>query len=361
MRSTLLIEAKQHMTPREKQLHKKLIRLLLDDGKGHHHKKYAMRLKDFNIKIVSLKADPEFTAGIMFDTGMIYISEGFLLDESLFYQLNVLMRHELAHNLLMHQIRMMGYLGTDFANKWGVSPSLHHILNIIEDLEISDRIYNQEDVDTVRNMYLNGRVIGGLLTEDQRPEWIDMPLETMFDKLEKEIEAIHAQITKGIQSAVSHHSKPDDHITQTVLGTMSQYGEVNMSSIIDELLDDVAANNFKLKGQALAPEFHNILKTIYTALKADPIDDKKVDQLLDQIKSSSPIKSLDLIHPMTGKTIMQLHTPEQKSFAVEVIKKFRSEEEDWYRTVLAVLRQLPYDATIIKEIWDKTRGTTNGN
>ena len=361
MRSTLLIEAKQHMTPREKQLHKKLIRLLLDDGKGHHHKKYAMRLKDFNIKIVSLKADPNFTAGIVFDTGMIYISEGFLLDESLFFQLNVLMRHELAHNLLMHQIRMMGYLGDDFANKWGVSQSLHDILNIIEDLEISDRIYNQEDMDTVRNMYLNGRVIGGLLTEDQRPEWIDMPLETMYDKLVKEIEAIHAQITKGIQSAVAHHSKPDDLITRTVKDTMAQYGEVDMSSVIDELLDDVAANNFKLKGNTLAPEYNNILKTIYTALKANTVDDKEVDQLLDQIKTSSPVKSLDLIHPVTGKVIMTLHTPEQKSFAVEVIKKFRSEEEDWYRTVMVVLKQLQYDAATIKEIWDKTRGTANGN
>jgi hypothetical protein len=361
MRSTLLLEAKQHMTPKEKQLHKKLIRLLLDDGKGHHHKKYAMRLRDFNIKIVSLKADPNFTAGIVFDTGMIYISEGFLLDESLFYQLNVLMRHELAHNLLMHQIRMMGYLGSDFADKWGVSQSLHDILNIIEDLEISDRIYNQEDMDTVRNMYLNGRVIGGLLTEDQRPEWVDMPLETMYDKLVKEIEAIHAQITKGIQSAISHHNKPYDRITDTVKGTMAMYGDTDMSSAIDVLLDDMAADNFKLHGKALAPEFHNIIKTIYTSLKADTVDDAGVDTLLAQIKSSSPIKSMDLVHPLTGKVILKLHTPEQKSFAVEVIKKFRSEEEDWYRTVMVVLTQLQYDATTIKEIWDKTRGTANGN
>ena len=41
------------MTKREKALKKKLIALLRDDGKGHRHAKYAERLEDFIIKIVS--------------------------------------------------------------------------------------------------------------------------------------------------------------------------------------------------------------------------------------------------------------------------------------------------------------------
>ena len=180
--SLRLTEAKQHMTKLEKQLHKKLIKLLLDDGKGHHHKKYAMRLKDFNIKVVSLKADPKMTAAISFDLGVIYISEGFLLDESLFFQLNVLMRHELAHNLLMHQIRMMRKFGEDFNLKWGNSMTLHGYLNYIEDHEISDRIYSKEDKDVVRKMFLNGRTIGGLITDDIRPEWVDLPVEQMYHR-----------------------------------------------------------------------------------------------------------------------------------------------------------------------------------
>ena len=115
-----LLEAvlvKHFMTPHEIALRKRLEALLKDDGKGHHHAKYAERLSKFDINIVPVKDDPEFTAAISFDEGVIYISEGFLTDKALFFQLNVLMRHELAHNLLMHQIRMMHKLGVDVGTK----------------------------------------------------------------------------------------------------------------------------------------------------------------------------------------------------------------------------------------------------
>ena len=118
---------KHFMTSREITLRKKLVALLKDDGKGHHHAKYAERLAKFDINIVPVKENPDFTAAISFNEGVIYISEGFLKDESLFFQLNVLMRHELAHNLLMHQIRMMHKLGMDLGTRASQSYSLHSI------------------------------------------------------------------------------------------------------------------------------------------------------------------------------------------------------------------------------------------
>ena len=166
-----LLEAvlvKHFMTPHEIALRKRLEALLKDDGKGHHHAKYAERLSKFDINIVPVKDDPEFTAAISFDEGVIYISEGFLTDKSLFFQLNVLMRHELAHNLLMHQIRMMHKLGVDVGTKVNQSESLSQLWNVIMDDEISNKKYTDEDKKTVRNMWLNGRLIGGLVTEDHR-------------------------------------------------------------------------------------------------------------------------------------------------------------------------------------------------
>jgi hypothetical protein len=368
MRSSLrLTEAKQHMTKQEKQLHKKLIKLLLDDGKGHHHKKYAMRLKDFNIKIVSLKADPKCTAAISFDLGVIYISEGFLLDESLFYQLNVLMRHELAHNLLMHQIRMMRKFGEEYNIKWGNSMTLHQLLNYIEDLEISDRIYTNDDKDVVRKMFLNGRTIGGLITDDIRPEWMDLPVEQMYHRLQAEIDAIHNEIANGIKSAVAHHANPDDDLTPRIKASMDMYGEVDRTSEIEDLLADLAARDFKniqvldQKIASLPKDYYDIIKAIYEAFTTKPINDKQVDSLLLTIKKSNPTHTTPVIHPVTSRKIIDLHTPEQKGFAVEVIKKFRSEEEDWYRTVYVTLKEFGYDMATIKEIWDKTRGTGNGN
>ena len=361
MQKIRLFEAKQHMTPKEKQLHKKLIKLLLDDGKGHHHKKYALRLKDFNIKIVSLKADPEFTAGIQFDTGMIYISEGFLLDDSLFYQLNVLMRHELAHNLLMHQIRMMAEIGEAYPNSWGNSITLHGLLNIIEDMEISHRIYNAEDMETVRNMYLNGQVIGGIISEDMRAEWVDMPVETMYKKLCAEIDAIHQQIAFGIKSAISHHSKPDDYLTRNVTDVMSKYSDDQNMSMFEEPLDDIAANGFKINKQVIRQEFRIIIENIYNANKQNPFTPDELEDLILTVKNSSPIRILKLEHPGTKKVITSLHTPEQKEFAMEVLKKLRTEEVEWYNAVIAAMNREGYDAQTVQDIWNKTRGTANGN
>ena len=43
-----------------------------------------------------------------FDEATVFISDGFLgSGQGIFNQLDVLLRHELAHNLMMHQIRLM--------------------------------------------------------------------------------------------------------------------------------------------------------------------------------------------------------------------------------------------------------------
>jgi hypothetical protein len=171
-----IIEAapRELMTKREKALKKKLIALLRDDGKGHRHAKYAARLEDFLVKIVSLKDDPGMTAAVDFKEVTIYISEGFLTDPKTFYQLNVLMRHELAHYLMQHQIRMMDTLiskyGKDGATRISMSKSIHALLNIIEDFEISNKRYTAEDKLIVKNMTLNFEVIGGLVTEEIRSD-----------------------------------------------------------------------------------------------------------------------------------------------------------------------------------------------
>ena len=107
MNKILEAQKKEFMSKKEQKLKKRLIELLRDDGKGHRYPKFAKRLEAFDVNIVYLSDDKNFTAAISFDEGKIYISEGFLQNEELFYQLNVLMRHELAHNLMMHQIRML--------------------------------------------------------------------------------------------------------------------------------------------------------------------------------------------------------------------------------------------------------------
>ena len=55
---------KEIQTETEKRLKKKLLALLRNDGKGHHHAKYAKRLEDFILKIVPRSVKPRFVASI---------------------------------------------------------------------------------------------------------------------------------------------------------------------------------------------------------------------------------------------------------------------------------------------------------
>ena len=158
--------ARYFSTKQEELLKKQLIKLLV----SKHHAKYAQRLSLFDVHIIPLEVDPEFTAGISFNDGVIYISEGFLQDESTFDQLDMLMRHELSHNLMMHQVRMAHKIGDDIFPELGTSRSIHELLNIIEDFDISNTRYSDEDKKIVRHTIIAGHEISGLVTEDLRPE-----------------------------------------------------------------------------------------------------------------------------------------------------------------------------------------------
>ena len=70
--------------------------------------------------------------------------------------------------------------------------SLHGILNIIEDFEISNTRYTDTDKEIMRNIILNGKEIHCLVTEDHNDDWADMTLEEMFNALTQELEDIKA-------------------------------------------------------------------------------------------------------------------------------------------------------------------------
>ena len=150
--------ARHFMTDRERRTKKALCQLLIDRG----HRKYAERFWKLDFNIVDSTKHPDFTAAISFDEATVFISDGFLgSGQGIFNQLDVLLRHEMAHNLMMHQIRLMKVFkdihkdNPDEAYEHiRYSASLHEILNYIEDFEISNRRYTSEDKKVVRNMQL---------------------------------------------------------------------------------------------------------------------------------------------------------------------------------------------------------------
>lgn len=361
----LITEARRYMTDRERKLRTSLVKLLRDDGKGHHHAKYAERLSKFDINIISLKDDPNFTAAISFEEGIIYIGEGFLTDPSTFFQLNILMRHELAHNLLMHEIRMMRHLGEDtWKNVFGQSASLHRILNIIMDDEISNKKYSDEDKQTVRNMYLNGKLIGGLVTEDHRQAWLDLPLEKMYEKVKEELDSLHASLSAGFSINLTGYDGKPDFIKQELLNTMS-YSNTEEASSIPGSLDDFVKNGCYIKTgrgkQRISKSYRDIIEAIYNSFEEVKPNETKLETLIKELATSHPTKEFKLINPETAELVIVLYSPEQKQIAMDILKKYRSEYLDWYNKMMSVLNRSNYSSWDTREIYTRINGgVSNG-
>ena len=318
--------ARHFMTDRERKVKKALCQLLVNKG----HRKYAERFWKFDFNIIDSKKHPDFTAAISFDEATVFISDGFLgTSEAIFNQLDVLLRHELAHNLMMHQIRLMHVFKRLHKNDPDeayehikYSASLHHILNIIEDFEISNKRYTDADKKIVKAMTLNGRLISGLITEEHRQSWASMPLEVMYNELSNELIAINS----AIRSDPDWHPTTNnqawgaiDQIKVEAAKIITSYTNIMKPSGIRAPIDVFIKSSYFNK---YADIYKKLITTIYEAFK-DFTTDAEKQQLLDVVKdiaNTSPQETFDITNPKTGEIIITLYTPEDKLLASEVLK-----------------------------------------
>lgn len=313
------------MTNREKALKRKLISLLIDDGNGHHHSAYAKRLQLFDLNIVPLSEDPNFTAAISFDDGVIYVGEGFLTDPDTFFQLNVIIRHELAHNLMLHQLRMMNKLGNKYS-KFSASRSLFDLLNIIADDEISNTRYSEADKKIVRNMFLNGRLIGGLVTEDHRKDWLKLPVEEMYEKIKEELDYLNNRLNttsntyRGMIQREYERSK--DVIRRALSQTTTYKDPTTPSTLPVPVKDLLRSTSFK----KAPPEIQKAIQSVYDYIYSNEF--QKQPNLVDAI--TEEIEKIADSHPLEAVQIatIELNTPEEKALIMDILKKLREEFTD---------------------------------
>lgn len=315
------------MTGRERKVKKALCQLLINKG----HRKYAERFWKFDFNIIDSKKHPDFTAAISFDEATVFISDGFLgTSEAIFNQLDVLLRHELAHNLMMHQIRLMHVFKRLHKNNpdeayehISYSASLHRILNIIEDFEISNKRYTDADKKIVRAMTLNGQVISGLITEEHRQNWAKMPLEAMYNELSNELIAINSAIRSDPDwrptKSGNWWDNEIDQIKYEGSKIIASYDTVMTPSGIKAPMDVfIKSKVFK----RYADIYKKLITAIYEAFKDFDTNTEK-QQLLDivvAIAGTGPQETFDVLNPKTGEVIVTLYTPEDKLLANEVLK-----------------------------------------
>lgn len=387
MNKILEAQKKEFMSKKEQKLKKRLIELLRDDSKGHKYPKFAKRLEDFDVNIVYLSDDPNFTAAISFDEGKIYISEGFLQNEELFYQLNVLMRHELAHNLMMHQIRMLNKFKKEIADDPEYSKhisnsrSLHELVNWLEDFEISNKRYTDEDKKIVRNMILNGRLIGGLITEEHREAWKDAPLEEMYDAWSEELEKLEQKVrtySDWNDKAEFGYSTGKDGLTQAsktlfyyVNRKLDDYNYINISSTLDKTIDafidnkalfhffpfDTESKPCVVLFKGLPDTWQEVVKNAYKLFSDNTkITPQEAKKYIDKINDSSPKEEVAFTDPATGEVLFKIYVPEEKLLVGDMIRFYLSidyytpEADKWYKRTRAALDDFKYSDEDLKKI-----------
>lgn len=344
----------------ERQWQKKIYNLLLNDGQGQHHAWFAKRFLDYDFYIVkpgtAQDPDGDFTASADFDNGIIRCSQGFLVNKDLFYQLGVLIRHELLHNLLMHHIRMINQFNDLQLNHLEKSGSFLRLHNVICDFEVGDKGYSQKDRRTIKNMVLNGKAIGGLLTDDYR-DWVNMSLEDMFLECRKELDELHAKIQQGMEIDTRSKQKPDkyeDAITHSLLDTYC-YTDTDSGSMIKGDLDKFINNGYKMASSygdvEIDKNYQDITKAIYDECQNNMPTPDELEDIIAMIGKAHPLDKTDVFGD--GKVI--LYTPEEKMWGMTVLKKYRSKYTLWYKKVMKVLGSGKYTDDQIQEIFDEMK------
>ena len=370
---------KEIQTETEKRLKKKLLALLRNDGKGHHHAKYAARLEDFLIKIVPRSKDPNFVAAVSWEEVTVYISDGFVTnDQEIFYQLSVLMRHELAHYLLQHDIRMAKYIsdkyGDEYAKHFKLSSLLHQTCNIVMDLEISNRVYLQDDdKDVVRTLTDGVRFLPGLVTEDIASSWKKMNLIEMYDAVEKEMENIKQSIiakwdTLDMSKLVNQF---DDaaFIKNHIVNELDVYTDIkhptNFFGTLAQFIKGRALYHFVpfdtqnsiciIKYSSLPDLYQAIVESIAEEFNGqNGYTRQEIRDRITEIAKTSPIETY-ILKDKNGNEITKIYNPEEKFLAIDALKAVLPELDEydtWYAKVQRVLSDSKYTDADRQKILD---------
>lgn len=177
---------------------------------------YSYLIQDFDI---NLTKDPEVIGYMIPGKGVIVLNEGLDLE-----QVSVVVRHEILHEFFNHAKRFEDHVGKDAYNKR--SELTHDNMNIAGDYDISNRGYTAKDKDNIRKIRLNGKILPGLVTEDDHPDWVGLSVEEMYDRLEKQMEEEQKEMKKDLQN-----KRRSDEYVKAYNDAIKKYGKLS----IDEL------------------------------------------------------------------------------------------------------------------------------
>ena len=159
---------------------------------------YARLVDFFDIYLTD---DPEVIGYMIPDQAKIVLNKDLNID-----QVSTIVRHEVLHEYLTHGPRQQKFNKEHPELNPHLAP--HDISNIAADFEISNKGYTDADKSIARRIKLGDKVLQGLVTEDQYPDWTDMSYEQMYEKLLEKDKEDRQQI-QNLLDQMSQLSKQD--------------------------------------------------------------------------------------------------------------------------------------------------------
>jgi hypothetical protein len=118
----------------------------------------------------------------------------------------------------------------------------HTIANYAMDWELSDIGYDEHDKEVVRVMTLNGEVIGGLILSDDHPEWINKPMEELFELVKKEVKEGRLKLPPPTNNGGSGGKGPSQEYADGWNAIMAKFDDPNFSDAdLQDLINQIAS------------------------------------------------------------------------------------------------------------------------
>lgn len=186
------------MNQRELAVRKWLIR----DLRKKKRATYASILENFELELTS---NPYNIAYMVPGKNKIVINEKVSSEQA-----DMLVRHEILHEFLKHEQRLMALLADEMGkertnlsqkDKNEIKKILYStdLANVAGDYEISNRGYTEKDKQVARRIVMGAKVITGLVTEDKHPDWVNLSVEEMYKRIREEAKN---QAKKPIQGSL---------------------------------------------------------------------------------------------------------------------------------------------------------------
>lgn len=253
----------------------KIIELLRSEG----YATYANRFKKLDFVVAEFYKGTHCDVAFMSPTDMVIVVNPYYITDMMengpiFKQLSVLVRHELLHFLLCHEKRFVDYLkktDPDFAKTYR-RVDMHTLANYAMDYELGNYGYDDYDKEVVRNMTLNGRVIGGLLAED-----VKNGTTKVFGSGIKGVETYYGAQFNGWEN------KSMEEMFQMLRD------EHEKLLAADPSKDYRNKNKLKIKGTTHSKEYQDAYNKVMQTYNSAQYSDAEIEDLLKQVQAGKEL------------------------------------------------------------------------